>query len=176
MAVSTNQTSSLENQHKILNEQGIIVTEPSWLWYEVWWFRGMAFLNWYGITDPAHQGVFVGYLGDVLHRLCSSQGMSQWRSQYCHIQHGQYRQGLRNLLPRLGIHNWCEITSGLSWRAYCGLDVYLRVFSNNMPPPTVEAQYLLNADCPVLDRRVPRAEDWWRFSVWRSIGQAEVVS
>ena len=89
VAVSTNQTSSLENQHNILNEQGILVTEPSWLGYEVWWFRGMAFLNWHGITDPAHQGVFAGYLGDVLDRLCASRGMPQWRSQFCHIFHGQ---------------------------------------------------------------------------------------
>ena len=59
---------------------------------------------------------------------------------------------------------------------YCALDVYVRVFSNNMPPPTVETHYLLNADRPVSWRRPPKAEDWWAFSVWESIGQSEVVS
>ena len=176
VAVSTPECSCMESEHKRYNEAGMRIDRPSWLKYQVYWFRGLAFLNWRGMTNPAHNGTYIGYLEHVLDRICVSIGMPLWRSEFCHVWHGQYRQGLRNLLPRLGIVNWCEITSGLSWRAYRALDVYVRVFSNNMPPPTVEAHYLLNNDRPVFQRYAPNAEDWWEFAVWESIGQSEVVS
>jgi hypothetical protein len=115
------------------------------------------------------------WIAFALQRVCRSGDRSFATFGMCSM-HVQYRQGLRNLLPRLGIVNWCEITSGLSWRAYCALDVYVRVFSTNMPPPTVEAHYLLNNDRPVFYRHPPRAEDWWEFAVWESIGQSPVVS
>ena len=106
---------------------------------------------------------------------CQAFGIADWRDRFCRIHSGYFKQSLRNLLAALGIQNWCEITSGFSWREYAALDAYVRIFSGGMLPPEEEAWYLLNVDVPSRDRIHPVPEDWWRYTSWLSIGQRACI-
>ena len=147
LAVSTALSTRVSAEKKAVNNVGGIITNPEWLYYEVWWYPGLALLNWSGITDTTYQGTELGMLlGDVLNVVCISRGMTDWKERFCCIRGGFFRESLRQLLVSIGIQNWLEITSGFSWRGYAALDLYIRVFSGGMDPPDEEAWYLLNTE------------------------------
>ena len=53
---------------------------------------------------------------------------------------------LRELLRRLNLAVWAELTVGNSFREYRALDAYLRVFGPNIISPAQEAHFLLNSE------------------------------
>ena len=63
------------------------------------------------------------------------------------------------------------MTFGRSYRSLYAIDAYVKVFAAGMRPPEYESRYLLNADKPAHERYHTRPESWWRYDVWRSIGQ-----
>ncbi len=177
LAVSSPQSTAVSKENARIAAAGGIITEPEWLYYEVWWFAGLAFLNWAGILETKFQGHQLSMLlGDFIDGVCLQKGMADWKERYCRIGHGFYRQSLRELLVSLGIVTWAELTCGLSWRGYAALDVYLRVFAGGMAPPEEEAWYLLNTEYAPQHRQLYNPEYWYMCKFWQSFGQRPCIA
>ena len=150
------------------------ITEPSFLFYEVWFYAGLAVLNFSGLTDPQHNPVSIGLLGDVLHKVCMEKGVRDWKKKYCMLDGGQIIQPLRRILGEvMEIRNWIEYSCGYSWHAYCGLDLYVRVVSQNQTMTLEEAWYLLNTERPPMDRYPSDPTRWYLHRNLQSYGQRE---
>ena len=177
LADSTPQSTEVSKQNNHINNMLGIVTDPHWLYYKLWWHPGRAALNWSGIRDAKYEGSALPILlGELLERACIAKGMPDWRDRFCRIDHGFFRSSLRQLFVSLDIHNWIEITAGISWREYAVLDLYISVFSGGMEPPEEEAWYLLNTDVWPQYRHQPKPEDWYRYKNWQSYGQRACTS
>ena len=130
-----------------------------------------------GMAEAQYRGQWVGKFADILEEVCERKGIPEWRLKYGAVTHGLYQDGLRRLLPDLGMGVWTEITTGYSMWEYRCLDAYVKVFSRGVPPPRYEAHFVLGMERPVLERhRTPRPEEWWQFRVWRSYGQRESIT
>jgi len=178
MALSNGDSTTRMRENHAQYEEGAVITEPHWLLYDLWWYPGMALLNFAGIRQSAYQGHSLGKnLGELLQEVLPAKGMPQWRQRYCIIHHGYYLESLRKLLREaFHVYNWVELTSGYSYREFRALDLYVRVVSQGMQPPAEEAWYLLNVSGPPLKRWVPSPEDWWRYADLRSIGQRPCIA
>ena len=83
---------------------------------------------------------------------------------------------LRGILRKAGVTVWGEFTFGNSYRAYRGLDAFVRVFGTNTESDDEEAVFLLNTQSMPRDRKLLRPEDWWLCHTWVSVGQKPVFS
>ena len=86
---------------------------------------------------------------------------------------GTVAQTLRIVLTALGVPIWCELFVGLSWRAYCSMDVYSNVQSCALHyrSPNVVQHLVYDFD----ERGSPYVPDqtqWWAFRRWQGMGQA----
>ena len=64
--------------------------------------------------------------------------------------------------------------SGYSMSGYRMLDMYVSVRHAGVPPPPVEAWYLLNSRTPYEGRQVPSPATWWRYTAdMAAFGQRE---
>ena len=178
LAVSTSESTRVSKENHGIHQSGRMIKAPEWLFYQVWWFAGLAVLNFRGITESMYNGTNLNMLlGDFLDGIFSQKGIQDWKEKYCHMWAGYVRQGLRILLRDvLGVYNWVEITSGFSCRAYNALDVYIRLISTGMELPEEEAWYLLNTSVHPERRMLAVPEDWWRYSDYVSYGQRDVVA
>ena len=155
--------------------QSQLITEPHWLYYDLWWFKGLCLGNWFGITDALHAGHMLTYrLGDFLDQHFEKQGMQSatWRLKYCIMKSGYFRSSLRHLLRlEFSIRYWMEITVGRSYWAFRGLDMYISYQCAEQAPHPEEAWYLLNSElAPHLRYDYP-PEQWWKCQVCVSVGQ-----
>ena len=83
---------------------------------------------------------------------------------------------LRQLLGDLGIPTIFEYTSGLSFRQYRCLDLYVTVTTAGMQSPPYAAWFILGMDKIPDDRRFPRADHWMKYRYWMHNGSRLAVS
>ena len=142
LAVSTAESTRVENEHHQADSEGRVFHHASWTKYEVWTYIDMNILNFSGIHSAQHQGTRIGPLDEFLDRQYAS---LQWRQKYLLNATGKsYRLGLRTLLADIGCQYWLELEFGTSYRGYRCLDAYIAIFHPRMPPPRTCAWYLLN--------------------------------
>ncbi len=92
LAVSTAQSNQAFQRSVLANQQGETITEPEWWYFQVWWYPGLALLNFSGITDSRYQGaVLSDKLGELLGSMCDQRRIPNWREKYCRLDHGMYR-------------------------------------------------------------------------------------
>ena len=178
VAVSTPESTRAFKASVSQNQEGArIVDDPEWLYFQVYWYPRLSMLNFKGLTDHAYPPTSMQQpLGEILAGMCRVKGIENWKNKYCIMDHGLYHESLRRLLRDLGIHNWLEITTDISWQGYRALDAYLKVFSGGMAPPAEEAHFLLNVASGPKCREHLQPEDWYMCREWRSVGQKESIS
>ena len=54
--VSTPASTRVAKDNYLRNHLGMTITDPSWMYYSVWWYRGLLVNNHHGITDFRFQG------------------------------------------------------------------------------------------------------------------------
>ena len=59
LAVSTAESNQAFQRSVLANQQGQTITEPEWWYFQVWWYQGLALLNFSGITDSTYQGALL---------------------------------------------------------------------------------------------------------------------
>ena len=150
------------------------IHNPYWMHLEVWWFKGLAFLNFAGVRDRQYRGQKLpGSFGDFLKVYCA-----QRRVQFTagHVFGGPLLGPMRRRLRNLGIDVWAELTVGSSFQEYRALDAYIRMFGGGIASPKQEAHYLLNTERPPRERYVLPPENWWSCTSWVSVGQKDCVA
>jgi len=185
LAVSTPESNRLYQQNDADIKAGLVITQPYWLKYNVFFYKGLALGNWAGIKDPLYQekqlpGDFECFLNRVFMSPWLVKPGPRWKSVYCMVSGGiaggDFLASLRQLLVSLGIRTWLELTCGYSKSRYRCLDMYVRFFANGVPPPTEEAWYILNLEVPILARWKPVPELWMTYKCWWSMGQKQTCS
>mgnify|MGYP001601429868 CR=1 FL=1 len=146
---------------------------PGWLQFDIFWYRGLVLDNIHGMYEQPPP-VFKGRLGEVFDQLCDMARIPDWRRKYGPIPGMPIYAPLWNLLHDLRMPLWKVYTSGLSWRAFAGLDVYVRTYIHGMPEPEQEAWYVV-LDSPDWwlrdERKYPF--DWYTCRHWVSMGQCD---
>ncbi len=105
------------------NQEHRIILDTDWFYFEVFWYPRLTLMNVCGLTDPQYGIRPLGNLGHLLEDMCISQGRVNFRARYMQMLDGHYWASLRVCLHELGVTHWAEITAGLSWKAYRGLDL-----------------------------------------------------
>ena len=174
---------------------------PAWYHYHVYRYQGLSLMNYHGLADSRYEGTLLSEkLGEFIRRQYHERGVAYSLG----ASSGGYdADSLRSQLGQLGIKVWVEVTSGYSYLAYRGLDVFikapiiillsqfhydccqnptvlqlllLQVLGPDMPVPQEEAWYLLNATWDRMDqRRVQHPEFWYLCPDWISMGQRSIV-
>ena len=165
-AQSTAEGTRVFNAGMAANSRREVYADVDWYYYETYWYPGLALMNIAGLRSSEHTPM--GYLGEVL---AQATGRGDFRSLYCMLTHGLYRDGLRRCLTDLGIAMWVEFTSGISWRGYRVLDLYVAYAGANLPRQEMEAWYLLNATEDPNRRHRYAPEEWYLLREWMSNGQ-----
>ena len=75
IAISTAESTRIQKQNMIDHQAGRGIGRPYWHEFDLYWYVGLAFLNFSGITDSQYQGQKVTYtFGTYLRGVCSQQG------------------------------------------------------------------------------------------------------
>ena len=84
---------------------------------------------------------------------------------------------MRSILGRLRIPVWCEIMSGLSWRAYAAIDVYRTWHSPGMDVrrTPIPSHHVVYTDMDVRRRKMRPQCDRNCCPVWVSMGQVSDI-
>ena len=146
---------------------------PGWHEFDVFWYGGLVLDNIHGMyTHPPP--VFMGRLGQVFDRLCDIARIPQWRSTYRPIPGMQIYARLWDILHDLRMPLWKVYTSGLSWRAFAGLDVYVRTYIHGLPEQDQEAWYVVLDSADWWQRNERKYPfDWYKCHHWVSMGQCD---
>ena len=174
VATSTAHSTRIQKQNLEQHAAGKGIEKPYWKDLEVHWYPGLAFLNFNGLHDPTYQGRTLPLLfGEYLEQACIRQDVAYYTAP---VFGGAVLSPLRDLLRRLGLPVWAEITAGNSFHAYRGLDAYIRIFGAGIESPQEEAHYILNTQYDALQRFLLAPERWWTCDSWVSAGQKPVVA
>jgi hypothetical protein len=178
LAMSTPQSASVFNDSCRANRiHGTPITNPEWMYYHVYWYPHLALMNIAGLSEAQYDPQeLTENLGVVLDRMARLAGITNFQGRYCMTTHGMYHDGLRMCLRDVGILNWVEATSGISYHGYRCLDVYLKIYSHGMAAPKYEAHWLLNTEWSVQYRRYLAPEQWYLCKNWVSKGQKESIT
>ena len=172
---STGASCNQDNQNKEIDGMRRL-TLPGWYLFEVWFFPGLVMHNFAGMMDPDTGGMLVGAAQQVFDGMWHERGRKdEWRGTYLPEPGQPYFGSLWRMLHDLGVKYWVVYTAGISYRAYCGLDCYIRTYTHGMPEPEWEAWYLLNTELPWHGRVFRRPDEWFKSRVWLSHGQREVT-
>ena len=174
LVTSTSTSASVYAENCKEYEQTYAITNPHWQYFEVFWYPGLALLNFYDLGTMPGESIGPFTLGQFLDEYKGS----QWRVQYCNIRPGRmFLETFRDMLRHVCLaHNWLEISCGRSYQKYRALDLYVRVISAGMKNPMHEAWFLLNASVDVSSRAEPRPEFWWWYPDLKSWGQRRVMT
>jgi hypothetical protein len=177
VAASTPESNRAFKESVLVNEQNGVISMPEWLYFEVFWYPNLCLFNIAGLTDPMY-GVYrqPQPLGDILSGVFAARGIHNWQQRFCYLVDGSYHQPFRALLREVGVFHWAEVTVGISWFGYMGLDLYIKMFSGGMPAPAHEAHWLLNCEEPPDTRYFRAPEDWYMCRTWISKGQRDSIS
>ena len=133
----------------------------------------MALMNFAGIEQSQFQGTKLRQsFGEFLHASCMQQKIIfPVQTMY----RGAALGPLRALLQQLNVSAWLEFTVGASYKAYRGLDAYVRIFGRDVVSAEQEAWFILNQEALPHQRRLLGPEFWYTCLQWKSMGQKPVV-
>ena len=119
--LSTPVSCSVSKQNQEAYESKEPKTDPHWLYFDVYWYPGLALLDFLGISRSVNAARGMqNRLGDMLNDHFGSKGMHNWRDKYCHCTRGYFMESLRYLLRKeFSAYNWLEFTLGYSREASC---------------------------------------------------------
>ena len=153
VAVSAAATTRIQKEQYFAHQGGQAINGGHWERVPLWWYPGLAMFNWSGITDPDFHGAsFTQSLGEYLQNTAVASGIPSISRE--RVAQGPYLGPLRDLLRRVGVPVWIELTVGSSYREYRALDAYVRVLGSDITSPEEEAHYVLNTEIPPGDRYV----------------------
>ena len=178
LAVSNGRSTRLQAQ----NSQCMRRSEPVflcfWTEFDVWTFRGGVLGNIACMTDPYEypQG-YHDQLGPLFERwLHKKTGMEPGRIRHEYFALGrQYPTEISQLgmiFATLSVPKWKWYVSGMSWRYFRGIDVYVKDLCSQVvdyDSPCV--WYVVNASGPPYTRDFYRPDAWWGFVDWVCVGQ-----
>ena len=168
-SMSTWQDKYNHNEHQL----GRGIQLPHWFHFDVWWFPGMALLNFAGIQQAQFQGMKLpGNFGQFLQATCMAQKV-MFPTQIMY--RGPALGPLRGLLQQLSVSAWLEFTVGSSYKEYRGLDAYVRIFGQHVVSAEQEAWYMLNYEAPPQERMLLAPQSWYSCLQWKSMGQKPTV-
>ena len=174
IATSTAATTAIQKENMRMHQLNQGIQNPYWAHLEVWVYRGLAFLNYAGIGNPEYNGTKLEIsFGEFLRQYCVQQNVE---FSIPRVFGGAILAPLRDMLRRLNIQVWAEMTFGMSYHAYRGLDGYVRIFGAGITSPDEEAHYLLNTQDPPSRRRLMRPEQWYYCRSWYSFGQKPCIA
>ena len=76
IASSTAATTSLQQDNMRMHGANEGISDPYWLYLEVWLYEGLAFLNYAGIGNPDHKGTKPDVsFGDFMRAYCIEHGV-----------------------------------------------------------------------------------------------------
>jgi hypothetical protein len=170
--VSTPHSTMLHGSNQYQHLRGETITDPYWLYMQAYWlpcFSGSVPLHpvqWYSA------GMLGGVLGDAFRR----KGIADWRDRWCRVGAADDLFGsLRVVLAEcIGLCQIVEVSSGVSWWDFRGLDVFLRV-SSGVDLPVEAFYYSFSTSGPPLTRPEYRADEWWRCDDRRSYGSQSIL-
>ena len=109
------------------------LTLPGWYLYEVWFWPDLVMHTFAGMMDRG-RGEPLGTLQEVFDRIWGERGrQGSWRGTYLPEPGQPYFGSLWRMFHDLGVNYWVVYTAGLSYRAYMGLDCYVRTYTHGMP-------------------------------------------
>ena len=182
VACCTKASRIAQRRHLRLDE-GSISNSPAWLLYQCYFYAGMSLLNFGAMADPSRAVWRLCLLGQYLADMCRNHGIhftiAGHPRSYYNLLHGQpYFQGLRDLLRRVGVQVWLELSSRCGWMLGA-LDVSVRMFAGTDAAPQASQYRLFWKSIPPYSHTwLPQPWDWYRFPVWQCIGQvpAEIAA
>ena len=155
-----------------------MVRRPGWWRYDVFWFEGLAMTNVKDMIEQAHGGIHLGPAEAVLDEEWRRRRIdgNTWRKKYLPQPGSSHLMPLWGMLHDLHVATWTLYTTGLSWHAYRGIDVYIRQYAWGMPEPKQEAHWLVN-HCEHVwwERPLLEPYDWYKCRVWESKGQKDCI-
>ena len=123
--VSTALSTRTAKENYLRNILGMPITDPSWMYYSVWWYRGLLVNNHRGITDFRFNGTEIYPVSrNFFEAEFLARGIQQWEQQ-AHVSQGHHRGPFRRLLVSLGVEVWIEYTFGFSFQAYLSAYMYI---------------------------------------------------
>ena len=157
------------------------VTHPGWHLFEAWYFSGLVMHNITGMTITQTGGVRLGLAHEVFDRAWMDKSRHtrlnvNWRQMYLPRADEQYFDCLWRMLMDLDVKYWMVYTAGLSYKAYRGLDCYIRSYARDVTEPADEAWYILNTELPWYDRAWRQPQEWYLCHNWLSYGQRPVTA
>jgi hypothetical protein len=178
LAVSTAESTNVYKQGMEANRlRGMPIHDPEWRYFTVYWYPGCTQWNIHALSSSQYDPQELPEkLGGVLERRATDLGITDFRAKYCVTMRGNYYEGLRRCMHELGMPNWMELTTGISWQAYRGIDVYVKIYSYRMPAPKFESWWLLNTQYPPDVRHYYAPEQWWLLRNWVSVGQKQSIT
>ena len=152
------------------------LTLPGWYLFEVWFFTGLVMHNFAGMVDSHTGGIRLGTAQEVFDGIWHKQGKKdKWRGEYLPVPGQPYFGSFWRMIHDLDVKYWVVYTTGLSYRAYYGLDCYIRTYTHGTPEPEWEAWYLLNTELPWHGRVLRWPDEMFKSQVWVSHGQRPVT-
>ena len=176
--LSTAESSRVYAENMASIESGQVITKPFWFYFQVYQYQNMALLNLGSFCDNRYQGHMPAQNVESFFDTIVCLNNPNWKTQYRFNVGGEYLfDSLRKaIVEYMRCNVWVELTAGRSWRAYGGLDMYVRIMTTAMRPPKEEAWYILNCSQPFWMRDRPAPEDWWRYQDYRAFGQREIIN
>ena len=158
---STAKSASVYDDNVEAYEKKLIISEPHWLHFEVYWYPRMLLQNF------AYLKYAVPVKLDSLEAFMNEYAEPDWKRKYTVILNtGYFAESFRILVRHVcQPNNMLELICMRSYRIYRGLEILCSRSS-----PSEEARYLLNDSIAVCKRVSPAPEDWWKFSTLWSYG------
>ena len=140
--------------------------------FSVYFYPDLVFGDLDGFKDAS--ATFLGTLGDVLNSICAEERVPNWRLHLFVRPGGYVYAGLRLLFQVLRVRLHAEVVSGLSWRRFASLDVFVVYHTPSMgiepqPMSLWNASYEVTTGMP----HYPQQDQWWFMPVWRPFGRCE---
>ena len=142
---------------------------PEYFLFDVYFYANLVFGHYHGFRDG--DALHLGTLMDVLQSLCSDVGIATWRQHAVVRPGGWIYAGLRMLFEYLRVPIFAEVVSGLSYRRFASLDVYVAMYTSAMG---MQPQPMVVWNAAYEDNRFiqyPIQDQWWSMPVWRSTCQ-----
>ena len=190
-ACSTPSSCLIQRRHGSITCSDGRITTPAWILFECFFFAGMTLLNWSAMTDPAYASSrSIGLLGNFLSALCATHGIADPDAYYT-VPYGEsYFKCFRELLARLGVQVWLELSSFCSVQVSGSLHVTVRMFAGTFADPCASQYLLCKRWLPQFTTEYrdefrrsimtgeawqPQPWDWYHFPVWQSMGQTPAI-
>lgn len=191
--IVTSETSKYVHRENIDNFHHTgLITNPDWLHRAVYWYNDLVPGNIDGMSQWWYRGRWIGRVNSVMDEIFIRKGKPHWSNIFCRLcanQYGRYYEDgplsyqdfFRDLIWEAFDPNFIiEYRIDLSVDWFRGLSIGMRIHPNpyggRLRKPKQEAIFIVGCVDDPWQREDIDADDWWKYTNWRSIGQSEIVS